>query len=174
MRLPKSHFRSKQKDLLSRKRNDALGQCRISDPNRKAFLPLSGIVTLSWIQQPKTIPGPRPPTHADLTQPRLPGHSDQWPKQMSLYLEIKANMISYHSNISPVGKKSTVLCRESTYCLLAIVLIEKWRTSLCRSDWTVPSLYNPSWEQSCIFSAVSLYISEAIRTMQHKYQATKP
>jgi len=174
MRSPKSHFRSKQKDLLSRKRNDALGQCRISDPNRKEFLHLRGIVTLSWIHQLKTIPGPILPTHADLTQPRLPGHSDQWPKQMSLYLEIKANMISYHSNISPVGKKLTVLCGESKYCLLAIVLIDKWRTSLCRSDRTVLSRPNPSSEQSLIFSAVSLYISEAVRTIQHKYQATKP
>ena len=53
MRSPKLHFRSKQKDLLSRKRNDALGQCRISDPNRKTFLPLRGILILSWSQQPK-------------------------------------------------------------------------------------------------------------------------
>ena len=60
------------------------------------------------------------------------------------------------------------------FCLLAIVLAFKWRTSLWRSNRTGPSLSNPSSEQSRRnFSPENLYISEVTKAMQHNNEPTR-
>ena len=62
---------------------------RISEPNRKTFLHISGIVILSSSRQPNNYAWViSTHTHADLTQPILPGYLDKWPKLMSLLLEM--------------------------------------------------------------------------------------